>query len=64
MNSVRCSICPWSTALWLDGALVGYDKLAIHVAEEHEEEHRLVQEGLEEIDEDIRRAEEEAEGVY
>ena len=64
MNSVRCSICPWSTTLWLDGALVGYDKLAIHVAEEHEEEHRLVQEGLEEIDEDIRLAEEEAEGVY
>ena len=64
MDSIRCSMCSWSTALWSAGRLVGYDKLAVHVAEEHEEEHRLVQEGLEEIDEDIRRAEEEAEGVY
>ncbi len=48
----------------MEGESTGYDIMAKHVADNHEEEFRLVQEGLAEMDEDIRRAEEEAEGVY
>ena len=48
----------------MEGKATGYDIMTKHVADCHAEEHRLVQEGLAEIDEDIRRAEEEADGVY
>jgi len=61
---LRCAHCPYTTALWVDGSPAGYDVMSKHVDDEHAEEHRLVQEGLAEMDEDIRRAEEEAEGTY
>lgn len=63
-NLLRCAHCSYSTALRVDGKSVGYEAMSKHVADEHKEEHRLVQNGLAELDEDIRRAEEEAEGVY
>ncbi len=48
----------------MEGKTTGYAIMTKHIENLHAEEHRLVQEGLAEIDEDIRRAEEEAEGVY
>ena len=63
-NTLRCAHCPYSAALWVNRKPVGYAHMSNHVAEEHAEEYRLVRKGLAEIDEDIRRAEEEADGVY
>lgn len=63
-NQLRCALCPYTTALWVGGKEAGYAVMAAHVADEHEEEHRLMRAGLAELDEDIRRDEEEAEGVY
>ncbi len=61
---LRCAHCPFTTPLWVDDGPVGYEVMARHFHDEHAEEHRLVQEGLAEMDEDIRLAEEEAEGTY
>ncbi len=59
-----CASCTFTVERRVDGKATGYDIMAKHVADNHAEEHRLVQEGLAELDEDIRRAEEEAEGTY
>ncbi len=61
---IKCSLCSWGTLIRVDGKRIGYDLLAQHVKGEHVDEHTLVQEGLAEIDEDIRLAEEEADGIY
>jgi hypothetical protein len=50
--------------MYVDSELVGYEVMAKHFHDEHAEEFRLVQKGLAELDEDILRAEEEADGVY
>lgn len=63
-NILYCASCDFQVERWGDGEATGYDIMAKHTADLHAEEHRLVQEGLAELDEDIRRAEEEAEGWY
>ncbi|KKL76960.1 hypothetical protein LCGC14_2039670 [marine sediment metagenome] len=63
-NILYCASCDFQVERRVDGEATGYDIMAKHTADEHAEEYRLVQEGLAELDEDIRRAEEEAEGTY
>ena len=63
-NILYCTSCDFTVERRVEGKTTGYDIMTKHVADCHAEEHRLVQEGLAEIDEDIRRAEEEAEGTY
>lgn len=63
-TQLHCASCAFSVDRWTDGKATGYDIMAKHTEREHAEEHRLVQAGLAEIDEDIRLAEEEAEGNY
>ena len=63
-NTLHCAECDFTVERRVDGEATGYDIMTKHVAASHSEEHKLVQEGLAEIDEDIRLAEEEAEGVY
>lgn len=58
---LRCPHCDFNTALWVKGKSSGYGTMSDHVAEAHKEEYRRVAAGLEEMDEDIRRAEEQAE---
>lgn len=57
---LRCPHCPYTVTLWVKGKATGYSLMSDHVATEHKEEYRRVIEGLEEMDEDIRRAEEQA----
>lgn len=59
---LHCPHCPYTTTLWVKGKATGYSLMSDHVAEEHAEEYRRVREGLAELDEDIRRAEEQAAG--
>lgn len=61
---LHCAHCPFTTPMYVDSELVGYEVMAKHFHDEHAEEFRLVQKGLAELDEDILRAEEEADGVY
>lgn len=63
-NTIYCASCDFTAERRVDGEATGYDIMTKHTADNHAEEHRLVQEGLAELDEDIRRAEEEAEGTY
>ena len=61
-NSVHCPHCPFTAVIWVKGQNIGYRLMSEHVESEHLEEHRRVQKGLAELDEDIRRAEEQATG--
>ncbi len=63
-NILHCASCDFTVERRVDGEVIGYDIMAKHTVDFHAEEYRLVQEGLAELDEDILRAEEEAEGVY
>ncbi len=63
-NTLYCASCDFQVERRVGGEATGYDIMAKHVADDHTEEYQLVQEGLAEMDEDIRRAEEEAEGTY
>lgn len=60
-NSVHCPHCSYTTAIWVTGKNTGYRQMSDHVADAHAEEYIKVRRGLDEIDEDIRRAEEQAE---
>jgi len=63
-NTLYCASCDFTVDRRTDGKSTGYDIMTKHTEDFHAEEYRLVQEGLAELDEDIARAEEEAEGVY
>ncbi len=66
-DRLHCALCPYTAPLMTpEGKVskVGYAMMASHSESAHAEEHKLVQKGLSELDEDIRVAEEEAEGNY